>query len=292
MIKSMTGFGRGEAFGQGKKFTVELKAVNHRYCEIYLRLPRSLVLLEDKCKRLIQTSISRGRIDGFFSIEDCDENPVKIKVDRDLAQSYYIAMEELREMLQLTGKPALQDIVQFPNVLVQEDADTDVEQLWPYLEDALKQAITGLVNMRKTEGKRLYSDFKERINLIDVSRTEIEKRAPIVVKEYHKRLTNRINEWLRDSVLDQERLAMEVAIFAERSNITEELVRLSSHLEQMAACLDVIEPVGRKLDFLVQEMNREINTISSKANDLAIGRLVVEVKSELEKIREQVQNVE
>lgn len=292
MIRSMTGFGRGEACGEGKKFTVELKAVNHRYNEIYLRMPRAMVSLEEKSKRFIQEYISRGRIDGFFSVEYYEEKPVTVKVDKALAESYYKAVEELQQFLGLPGKPCIEEILKFPDIFVLEEPEEDVEQWWPSVKNALEKAINDLVNMRQTEGKRLYEDLKERINCIGRLNAEIEKRAPLVVKDYHQRLQNRLQEWLKESVIDQDRLANEVAVFADRSNITEEVVRLNSHLYQASRFLESNEPVGRKFDFLVQEMNREINTIGSKANDLAISRLVVEVKSEIEKIREQVQNIE
>jgi len=292
LIKSMTGFGRGEAFGKGKTFSVELKAVNHRYNEIFLRMPRSMVSLEDKSKRVIQEFVSRGRIDGFFSIEDSEERPVTVKVDKKLAESYYKAIEELQALLELPGKPSFQDLVKFPDVLVVEEPAEDVEEWWPFVEVALRQAVTSLVKMRETEGERLYNDLKGRINSIERINEEIKERAPLVVVDYRQRLESRLSDLIKEGAVEQDRLAAEVAIFADRSNITEEVVRLNSHLHQALESLESEEPVGRKLDFLVQEMNREINTIGSKANDLTISRFVVEVKSELEKIREQVQNIE
>ncbi len=292
MIKSMTGFGRGEAYGKGKRFTVELKAVNHRFNETFLRMPRSMISLEEKSKRVIQEYVSRGRIDGFFSVEVDEQKPVTVKVDKVLAESYYKAIEELQTFLELPGKPSFQDLVNFPDVLTVVEPEEDVEQWWPYVKEALIQAITGLVSMRETEGERLAKDLKGRINSIGQINEQIEERAPLVVDDHRQRLESRLKELIKEGTVDQERLANEVAIFAERSNITEEVVRLNSHLYQAEKCLGSPEPVGRKMDFLVQEMNREINTIGSKANDLAISRLVVEVKSEVEKIREQVQNIE
>jgi len=292
LIKSMTGFGCGEASGEGKKFTVELKAVNHRFNEIFLRMPRSMASLEDRSKRFIQGYISRGRVDGFFSVENYGDKPVTVKVDKALAESYYKAIGELQAFLQIPGQPSVEEIAKFPDVLVLEEPEEDIERWWPYVEDALKQAVSELVSMRQVEGKRLYQDLKERINSISRLNAEIEKRAPLVVEDYHQRLESRLQDWLKECTIDQDRLANEIAIFAERSNITEEVVRLNSHLYQASRYLESRQPVGRKLDFLIQEMNREINTIGSKASDLTISRLVVEVKSELEKIREQVQNIE
>ncbi|MCF8010813.1 MAG: YicC family protein [Clostridiales bacterium] len=292
MIKSMTGFGRGESFGLGKKFTVELKSVNHRFCELFFKLPKSMNFLEERCKRLSKDYISRGRVEGFFTVEDYEERPVTVKVDKTLAESYYKAMKELKDSLQLTEMPSIQDIINFPGVLVAEELNEDVEEWWVFVEQALSQALSDLVKMREVEGEKLYQDLIDRINNIYSYNKEIEQRAPQVIEEYHGRMQNRLQEWSDSSNFDEDRLYSEVVIFAERSNITEETVRLDSHFNQMFECIKSNEPVGRKMDFLAQEVNREINTIASKANDAVIGKLVVEVKSELEKIREQIQNVE
>lgn len=292
MIKSMTGFGRGEAFGQGKRLAVELKAVNHRFNEIHLRLPRLLLPLEEKAKRLIQEYISRGRIDGFFSVEDYGERQPTVKVDKKLAESYYKAMEEVQRHLGVSGSPSVMDMVNFPDVITVEQPQEDVELIWPFLEDALRQAVQELVDMRQTEGERLSQDLKQRIDNIGKLNSEIEKRAPSVVEEYRLRLEKRVQDLMGETVVDSDRLTAEVVLFSERSSITEEVVRLNSHLYQVSGCLKSAKPVGRKLDFLVQEMNREINTIGAKASDKEISRVVVEVKSELEKVREQVQNIE
>lgn len=296
MIKSMTGFGRGRSRGMGKIFNVELKAVNHRFNEIHLRMPRVMMVLEEKSRRFIQKFISRGRIDGFFSIENDDEHYGKahttVKVDKALAESYYKAIKDLQDFLGLAGKLSIEEIIKFPDVIVLKEPEGDMEKWWPFVQEALEQAVDGLAGMRQAEGKRLYLDLKDRINMISSLNDQIEKRAPLVAENYHQRLEARLQEWLKQSIIDEDRLANEVAIFADRSNITEEIVRLNSHLYQAGEFLEANEPVGRRLDFLVQEMNREINTIGSKASDIAINRLVVEVKSELEKIREQVQNIE
>ncbi|AEG14886.1 Conserved hypothetical protein CHP00255 [Desulfofundulus kuznetsovii DSM 6115] len=292
MLKSMTGFGRGESYGQGKKFTVELKSVNHRFCEVVLRLPRNMVSLEDRARRLIQSRISRGRIDGYFSVEECGEQSPVVKVDKALATSYYKAMEELKVTLGLTDPVTIQHLINLPGLLVVDEPVEDDDAWWPLVSEALEQALDGLVQMRLSEGSQLKVDLTRRLERIAELNEKIKARAPQVVTEYHNRLTQRLQEWLRDTPLDQARLATEVAIFAERSSIAEEVVRLASHITQFRDFLNEGGPVGRKLDFLIQEMNREINTIASKAPDLEISRVVVEVKSELEKMREQVQNIE
>lgn len=292
MIKSMTGYGRGESSLPGKKLNVELKAVNHRFIEVVLRLPRSLSPFEDRIRRLIQSRIARGRVDGFFSLEECGEKATVVKVDKALAVAYYKAIKELQEVVDIDGKIKLKHLIDLPGVLVVEEPLEDVEEWWSAILEAVEGALENMVRMREAEGGQLALDFLKRIDRIAWLNMQIRGRSPVVVEEYRERLKIRLNDFIKDSGLDAERLLTEAAIFAERSNITEETVRLESHLKQARACLEEGQPVGRKLDFLVQEMNREINTIASKANDLEISRYVVEVKSELEKIREQVQNIE
>lgn len=292
MLRSMTGFGRGEAIGQGRKFTVELKAVNHRFSEVVLRLPRPMSPLEERARRYVQARISRGRVDGYFSVEECGEKTPTVKVDKALASSYYKAMKELQEELGIAGDIKLKHLIGLPNIFLLEEPQEDIELWWPVVEEALARAVVGLLDMRESEGARLKVDLQKRIDIIAEITKTIEQRAPLVVDEYRERLTQRLQEWLNDGVLDLARIGAEAAIFAERSNITEEVVRLYSHITQVKTTLEKDEPVGRKLDFLVQEMNREINTIASKSNNLEISKAAVDVKSELEKIREQVQNIE
>jgi len=290
--RSMTGFGRGEAEGHGKKFTVEVKSVNHRYCEVMLRMPRGMVSLEEKARRYILSRLARGRVDGFITVEDCAEKTAVVKVDKVLAASYYKAMEELISNLGISSGIKPEHLFSLPGVFSLEEPAEDIEAYWPVLEQALTGAVDGLLDMRSTEGVRLQEDLLSRLELIRVVLKGIEDRSPEVVEDYRFRLNQRLQEWLKDSTLDMNRLMAEVAVFAERSNITEEVVRLYSHIDQTGETLGMEEPVGRKLDFLLQEMNREINTIASKASDLQIAKAAVEIKSELEKIREQVQNLE
>lgn len=292
MIKSMTGYGRGESNLPGKKFNVELKAVNHRYSEVVLRMPRSLSQFEDRIRKIIQSRIARGRVDGFCSQEECGEKAVAVKVDKALAAAYYKAIKDLQEGLDITGSIKIKYLTDLPGVLVVEEPAENVEELWPAILEAVEAALESLIRMRETEGEQLASDLMQRIDRLVLINEQIRERSPAVVEEYREKLRTRLNDFIKDGSLDPERLTAEAAVFADRSNITEETVRLESHLKQAGACLKEGQPVGRKLDFIVQEMNREINTIGSKANDLEISRLVVEVKSEIEKIREQVQNLE
>ena len=296
MIKSMTGYGFGEGVGFGKKFTVEMKGVNHRFNDISLRVPRYLVSMEDKIRKLIQSRIARGRIDCFLSVEsENSEAAASVKVDQGLAAAYHKAITELRENLKIRGNGGsirLQEIHSLPGVLSLEAEKDDVAEWWPVIEQAVEAALTGLSAMRMTEGKKLAEDLRKRLGRIADFSGRIEVRAPIVVSEYKNRLTTRMQEMLSDGSIDPARIAAEAALFAERSDIAEELLRMESHLGQFADCLEQDEAIGRKLDFLAQEIHREITTIGSKTNDVEIGRLVIEVKSEVEKIREQVQNIE
>jgi uncharacterized protein (TIGR00255 family) len=236
--------------------------------------------------------VARGRIDGYLSLEECGEKTASVKVDKALASAYYKAMKELQESVGIEGKIKLKQLVTLPGVLIVEEPAEDLDLLWPAIQEAAEGAVASLVQMRAFEGEELAKDLLNRVEHLARLNNTIRDRSPVVVEDYRERLQNRLSDFLKDGSLDMERLTGEVVLFAERSNITEETVRLESHLNQVRNCLLTGESVGRKLDFLIQEMNREINTIASKASDLEISRLVVEVKSELEKLREQVQNIE
>lgn len=292
MVTSMTGYGRGEATGEGKVITIEMKSVNHRYLETMVRLPRTYVVFEERIKNYLKDVFLRGRIDVFVNIEETGEITRKLKVDKELAMAYYESLKEIAHFLGIEHKIELMTLAQLPEIITIEQPEEDVELLWPVFLEALEMAAKEMQNMRIEEGKKLVADLLERKQYIAVVMEEIKQRSDLVVKEYQDKLETRIKELLNSPPVDEMRLAMEVAILADRSNITEEIVRMSSHLDQLKLFLTGEGPVGRKLDFLVQEMNREINTIGSKSNDLAISQRVVTVKSEIEKIREQVQNLE
>lgn len=292
MPKSMTGYGRGQSQGFGKRVTVEMKSVNHRFLDIQVKLPKQYQSLEEKAKSLIKNHIARGRVDTFISIEETEESQRIVKVDKELAMAYYNSLKELGEFLKIPLNITLFEVCQLPDVIQIQDAELDLESFWQVVEQALLGAVEGLVEMRQVEGEELAKDLIQRQQSIWDMVDKIEGRSRVMPKIYQERIQERLQELLAEVPVDDQRIAMEVAILAERSAIDEELVRLRSHLIQLVNNLKATEPVGRKLDFLVQELHREINTIGSKANDLEISQYVVEVKSELEKIREQVQNLE
>ena len=292
MSKSMTGYGRGEAQGLSKQFTVEIKSVNHRYLEVFIRQPRQYAMLEENIRRFVQKFIQRGRVDVFIKVEELGEQKPEIKVDKEIAVAYYESLKDLADNLQISPDINVFQLVSLPEVIKLEEVEEDLEQVWQILQKALIQGLEQLVEMRKTEGESLKNDLLKRIDLLQKLSEQIYQRSPLVVEEYRQKLQNRIKELLTDYELDEQRLNQEIVYFADKSNITEEIIRLRSHFQQFTKSMALDEPVGRKLDFLVQEMNREMNTIGSKANDMEIGQLVVEGKSELEKIREQVQNIE
>jgi len=292
MVHSMTGFGRGRSQGDGKEFLVEIKTVNHRYCDLYIKIPRQISFLEDKIRERVGKVISRGKADIYVSFDDFSEESKSILIDEGLVKAYIRSMELLRDKYELKDDITVSLIAKFPEVIKVEKAEQDEEELWELLSKALDDALKTLIDMRKAEGEGLKADLVERTFLIENIINEISIRCPEIVKEYKYRLENRIKELLGQQVVDENRMMMEIAIFADRCNIDEELVRLKSHVCQFRDTLEMDVPIGRKLDFLVQEMNREANTIGSKANDLFVSKKVIEIKSELEKIREQTQNIE
>jgi len=292
MIRSMTGFGRGGAQGDGKEFLVEIKTVNHRYSDLFIKMPRQISFLEDKVREEISKIIFRGKIDVYITYNDFSENSKNVLLDESLVKAYLNALELLRDKYGIRDDIAISLISRLPDVMKVEVVEGDQEKLWQLLKAALDEALQSLVAMREAEGCELKNNLLEKADYMEKIIGEIALRAPEVVKEYKQKLENRIKELLDQQNIDENRIVMEAAIFAERCSIDEELTRLGSHISQMRETLGMDQPVGRKLDFLVQEMNREINTIGSKANDLSIARHVIELKSEVEKIREQVQNIE
>lgn len=292
MIRSMTGFGRGSSSGLGYTFSLEIKSVNHRFCEVVVRLPRQLAALESRIKTEVQKRVNRGRLDVYVNFEVTEEREKNVKVDKRLAAAYYAALREIQSELNLKDDCDSQFLARMPEVLKLEEQENDEDEYWQYCNDALEQSILSLLEMKRDEGQRLAEDLIYRIGLIRGFIQEIEEKADEVVLEYRTRLEERLKELIPNDDVDFSRLATEVVLFAERSNITEELVRLASHLTQFEQDLSRGGAVGRKLDFIIQEMNREINTIGSKASNYFISNRVVEVKSQLEKIREQVQNIE
>lgn len=299
MLKSMTGFGRGQYEDENFSVTVEMKTVNHRYNEVAIRLPRFLNPLEDKIRKSILKTVNRGRIDVFINADYTSSENCTLKVDKNLAAAYHKALQEVGSAIgleEVTFNTA-QEIMYLSrcqDVINVKEGFFDVETVWPKVEQAVQEALQNLVAMRETEGGNIYGDFIYRADLIAEKLTQIEARSPMVVEEYQAKLTERLNNLLADHniTVEPERLLQEVAIFADRASITEEIVRLKSHIKQFKNIINSDQPVGRKLDFLIQEFNREANTIASKANDYTLAQIVVEIKAEIEKIREQIQNIE
>jgi len=293
-MKSMTGCGRGECARDGFKITVELSAVNRRQPEISVNLPRELEMLESPVRDAINAQIARGRVTARIGIHAADGKlAARAHLNLPLAKAYAAELARLAKSLKISGGVTLDQILRAPGVFQTDGELVDAEGIWPVVEKALKQALAALVKMRGREGAHLAEDLALRIGVMRQSAGNIQKQAPQTTENYRKHLLERIKSAGIESIApDDERLLKEVVVFADRSDITEELTRLQSHFQQFEDCRKSKEPVGRTLDFLAQEMNREVNTIGSKANDAVISREVVTLKAELERFREQAQNVE
>lgn len=291
-VRSMTGYGRGEHIAEERKFTVEMKSVNHRYNDINIKLPRSLASLEDKIKKTIMGDVFRGKTDVYISFETFSAADMEVKVNEVLAAAYLEKLHLLEEKFELTGANHLSLVAKFPDVITVEKAQQEESVIWEALLPALQEAIDKFVAMRSTEGENLKKDILLKGEKIRTLVAEVKERSPLVVVEYQEKLHNRLKELLGGVDVDPQRIATEVAVFADKGCVDEEVTRLESHLIQLKEILEGGGQVGRKLDFLVQEMNRESNTIASKANDIQIVKATIELKSEIEKIREQIQNLE
>ncbi|MCE5287378.1 MAG: YicC family protein [Pelosinus sp.] len=297
MLKSMTGFGRGEYLDSTHRFTVEIKAVNHRFNEVVIRMPKNYGILEDKIRRAVSGTISRGRSDVFITVEEFGNKNRTVRVDKELAMAYHKALGDLSQVFGAALHSETENvyhIAKYPDIIKVEDLAEDVEALWPNLSTAIDTALNNLMSMRLLEGENIQKDLLSRLDKLDGDIQAIEARAPEILTEYREKLLIRMRELLTavKAEPDETRLLQETALFAERTNFTEELVRLHSHVAQFRLNLQTEDAVGRKLDFIVQEINRETNTIASKASDAAVANIVIEIKSEIEKIREQIQNIE
>lgn len=290
MIRSMTGYGRGKSCGK-IGWEVELKSVNHRFLEIYVRLPRPWFFLEERIKNYIRERISRGRIDVFVNFSP-QALPVDIKFDKRAAESYYKKLVELKDEVGFEGPISLSLLSMMPDLFLAEQQFPEEEELWPELEEALREAVENLIEMRTNEGKNLWLDLLARLDFIMEKVGYIKARSDVMVEEYRKRLQQKVRKIKEGLEVSEDRLEAEVVLFAERSDISEELVRIESHIAQFKNMANSDGAVGKKLDFLAQEIFREVNTIAAKSADYNITREVVEIKSELEKIREQLQNIE
>jgi len=292
MIKSMTGFGRGNIDQDGRSFTVEIKSVNHRYCDLNIKMPKSLLSLEDRIRKTIQQKVSRGKVDVFITQNNYEKQGAKVVLDEKLADSYVECLNKIKERYDIKENISLALISRFPDVVNLKQEEEDVDSLWEILSLSLKDAVNLLVDMREKEGLKLEKNILLKCDYIKSLLDKIEEKSPLVVEEYKDKLNQRLKELLGECQVDENRVAVEVAIFADKSAIDEEIVRLNSHLVQLKETFHLNEAVGRKLDFIIQEMNREVNTIGSKANNLEVTNIVLNIKNEIEKIREQIQNIE
>ncbi|MDO4846757.1 MAG: YicC/YloC family endoribonuclease [Clostridiaceae bacterium] len=292
MIKSMTGFGRADEIIDGMSITVEIKSVNHKYFEFYAKVPRMYGFLEEKLKSYCNSVISRGKVECFVSIDLLEDSDAQIIVNHALAEGYLKAIREISERFSIDGDINAASISRYPDVITLHKDPEDEDKIWAAVKTVAEKAVEKFVAMRQTEGEKLKSDVLSRADLILGNVSFIEERSPQTVKEYNDKLILRMKELLGDASVDETRLLNEAAIFADKIAVAEETVRLRSHIDQLHSFLEADEAIGRKLDFLVQEMNREANTIGSKAQDVEIARHVIAIKAEVEKIREQIQNIE
>lgn len=292
MIHSMTGFGRFEGQINGRSITLEIKSVNHRYFEFSCRLTRGYSFLEEKLKSYISSKVSRGKVDMFVSITEPEDTPAEVQINHNLASGYINALKELGDTYNILNTVNTVDVARYPDVLTVNKASEDEDVVWNDVKEAVDSALEDFLAMRKSEGERLKADVLSRAETIMDIVSKIEKRSPETVKEYQSRLKDKIEEILQNKDYDEQRVITEVAIYADKVAVDEETVRLRSHFEQLNTYLNEDKPVGRSIDFLIQEMNREANTIGSKVKDAELAQQVVKIKNEIEKIREQIQNIE
>ena len=292
MVKSMTGYGRAREMHNGRDITVEVRSVNNRYLDCTVKMSRAYIFAEDRMKARVQQAISRGKVDVFVTIDASAADAAVVAVNEPLARGYYDALTRLKTMFDLSGDITPEVLAKFPDVLAVTKAEEDVEAIAADICAVLDDALTSYNAMRAVEGEKLAADVAGRITTIETVVGKVEERSPQTVAAYRQRLEAKMQEVLQSTTIDESRILTEAAIFADKIAVDEETVRLRSHIAQLRAMLASDEPVGRKLDFLIQEVNRECNTIGSKCNDLTIAQDVVNMKAEVEKIREQVQNME
>ena len=292
MIKSMTGFGRCEIQKGSRKFTVELKSVNHRYLDVNIRMPKKLNFFETAIRTLLKSYANRGKVDIFITYEDLSQTQVSVKYNAALAAEYLKYLKQMEEEFGLENDVRVSTLSRYPEVFTMEEQSEDEEELWNGLKEALEGAFTQFVETRKTEGENLKKDILSKLDLLEEQIVFIEERSPQIIAEYRAKLEDKMKELLADTQIEENRIAAEVILFADKICTDEEVVRLKSHIQHMRNTLEEKEGIGRKLDFIAQEMNREANTILSKANDLEVSDRAISLKTEVEKIREQIQNIE
>ena len=292
MIKSMTGFGRCEIMEGTRKYTVEMKSVNHRYLDVNIKMPKKLYMFESAIRSELKNYASRGKVDIFITLEDFSEANARVKYNKELACEYMAHLEQIAEDFHLDNDIRVSTLSRYPDVLTMEEVQADEEELWKELKKAFQGAAEQFVASRVTEGEHLRDDLVEKLDGMLERVAFIEERSPQIIKEYREKLETKVRELLGDTKVDEARLLTEVTIFADKSCVDEEIVRLKSHIATTKATLLAGGDIGRKLDFIAQEMNREANTTLSKSNDLAISNCAIELKTEIEKVREQIQNIE
>lgn len=292
MIKSMTGFGRCEVQKDARKFTVELKSVNHRYLDVNIRMPKKLNFFETSIRTLLKSYANRGKVDIFITYEDMSQAQVSVKYNPAIAAEYMKYLKQMGEEFNLENDVRVSTLSRYPEVFTMEEQSEDEEELWNALKEALEGAFVQFVETRKTEGENLKKDILSKLDNLEEQIVFIEERSPQIVAEYRAKLEEKMKELLADTQIEENRIAAEVILFADKICTDEEVVRLKSHIRHMRDTLEEKEGIGRKLDFIAQEMNREANTILSKANDIEVSNHAISLKTEIEKIREQIQNIE
>ena len=292
MIKSMTGFGRSEIVKGNRKISVEIKSVNHRYLEAGIKMPKKLNVFESRMRDLIKKYATRGKIDIFINYEDDSESQVNLKFNQNIADEYMAIFNNMSEKYNLKNDMTVGGLARFPEVITMDEVQEDEEELWHFIEEAMKAALEQFVNTRILEGENLKKDLLGKLDHMEELVTFVEKRSPEIMKEYRSKLESKVKELLGDTTIDESRIATEVIIYADKICVDEETVRLRSHIEHARKCLNEDGGIGRKMDFIAQEMNREANTTLSKANDIEISNAAIDLKTEIEKVREQIQNIE
>ena len=292
MIRSMTGFGRCEIQSGEKKFTVEMKGVNHRYLDVNIRMPKKLYFFETAIRSYLKKYIQRGKVDIFVTYEDLSEGQMSLKYNEALASEYLDYFRQMEEKFGLENDVRISALSRYPEVFTMEEQDVDEEEMWNGLREALDGACVQFVSARETEGEKLREDLIGKLDDVKAVVEKIEERSPQILSEYREKLEEKVKELLADTQIDESRIAAEVVLFADKICTDEEIVRLKSHIDHMKSTLQAGEGIGRKLDFIAQEMNREANTILSKANDLTVSNYGIDLKTEIEKVREQIQNIE
>lgn len=293
MIRSMTSFGRSSS-EEGKKrfFTVEMKSVNSRYLDVNIRMPKTLISLEEEIRKMISNSLNRGKVDVFINLKNYNDGSGVPKVDINLAKGYFDCLKEIEEKLGIKNDVSVMQIARFPEVITVVEEEDKIEEIWEEVKPLIKDCLDMMVAMREVEGNKLKEDILSKISVIEQLVSKVEEFADTIPKAFKVKLEERLKELLGNVDIDENRVAMEVCMLADKATIDEEIIRLRSHINQVRETLNLNEPVGRKLDFIVQEMNRETNTIGSKSSDIQMTNIVIDIKNILEKIREQVQNIE